>query len=71
MERLYSIGDLMERYQKSEATIRRYLKQIRHQKKPTLVPESALKEWEDSRTVNPPELIRAEMRRQKLLRRMA
>ena len=71
MERLYSIGDLMDRYQKSEATIRRYLKQIRHMEKPTLVPESALKEWEDSRTVNPPELIRAEMRRQKLLRRMA
>ena len=71
MERLYSVSDLMDRYGKSRQTVIRYMKKMRHQRNPYMVTESALREWENSRTVNPPELIRAEMRRQKMIRRMA
>lgn len=71
MERLYSVEDIMARYGKSRATAIRYMKQMRHQERPYMVTESALRAWDDSRTVNPPELIRAEMRRRKMMRRLS
>jgi len=71
MERLYSVEDIMQRYGKSRATAIRYMKQMRHQERPYMVTESALRAWDESRTVNPPELIRAEMRRRKMMRRLS
>ena len=71
MERLLSVHDLMERYQCSRQTAIRYIRKMEHQERPYMVTEKALRAWEQSRTVNPPELIRAEMRRQKVMRRFA
>lgn len=71
MERLLSVQDLMERYQCSRQTAIRYMRKMEHQERPYMVTEKALRAWEQSRTVNPPELIRAEMRRQKVMRRFA
>lgn len=71
MEKLLSVADLMARYSCSRQTAIRYMRKMRHQEKPFMVTEQALREWEQSRTVNPPELIRAEMIRQKMMRRMA
>ena len=71
MERLYNVADIMARYGCSRQTAVRYMRRMEHQEKPYRVTEKALKAWEQSRTVNPPEVIRAEMRRQKLMRRFA
>ena len=71
MERLLSVADLMDRYGCSRQTAIRYMRKMEHQERPYRVTEKALKAWEDSRTVNPPDLIRAEMRRRKVMRRFA
>jgi len=71
MERLLSVADLMARYQCSRQTAVRYMRKMEHQEKPYMVRESVLAAWERSRTVNPPEVIRAEMMRQKLARKRA
>ena len=71
MERLLSVKDLMDRYQCSRQTAIRYMQQMEHQEKPYKVRQSVVEAWEKSRTVNPPEAIRAEMMRAKLQRRMA
>lgn len=71
MERLLSVADLMARYQCSRQTAIRYIRKMEHQEKPYMVRETVLNAWERSRTVNPPEVIRAEMRRQKMMRRLA
>ena len=70
MERLLTVNDIMERYGKSRQTAIRYIKQMEHQEKPYAVTEAAVRRWDASRTVNPPALIRAEMRRQRALKRM-
>lgn len=70
MERLLSVKDMMERYQCSRQTAIRYMQQMEHQEKPYMVRQSVVEAWDRSRTVNPPEQIRAEMRRQKVLRRL-
>ena len=71
MERLLSVADMMERYQCSRQTAIRYMRKMEHQEKPYKVRQSVVEAWDISRTVNSPEAIRAEMRRQKLMRRMA
>ena len=71
MERLLSVADLMDRYQCSRQTAIRYMLKMEHMEKPYMVRESVVEAWDRSRTVNPPEVVRAEMRRQKLMRRMA
>lgn len=71
MERLLSVQDLMARYQCSRQTAIRYMRKMEHQEKPYMVRESVLAAWERSRTVVPPEVIRAEMMRQKLARKRA
>ena len=71
MERLFSVKDLMDRYQCSRQTAIRFIRKMEHQERPYMVTEKALRAWEQIRTVNPPELIRAEMRRQKVMRRFA
>lgn len=71
MEKLLSVNDIMARYGKSRQTAIRYIKKMEHQEKPYAVRQSVIEAWDRSRTVNPPEAIRAEMRRQKALRRLA
>ena len=71
MEKLLSVADMMARYQCSRQTAIRYIRKMEHQEKPYMVRETVLNAWERSRTVNPPEVIRAEMRRQKMMRRLA
>ena len=66
MERLYGVADIMDRYHlKSRQTAAKRMKEMDSQlkTKPYLVPESAVLAWERSKTVHPPELIRAAMRR--------
>ena len=71
MEQLLSVADLMERYQCSRQTAIRHMQKMEHMEKPYMVRASVLESWERGRTVMPPDAIRAEMRRQKLMRRMA
>jgi len=71
MERLFSVADLMERYQCSRQTAVRYIRKMEHMEKPLMVRESVLAAWERDRTVKPAEVIRQEMMRAKLMRRMA
>lgn len=71
MERLLSVADLMNRYQCSRQTAIRYIQKMEHMEKPYMVRASVLEAWERERTVRPPEVVRAEMMRAKLQRRMA
>lgn len=71
MERLLSVKAMMDRYDCSRQTAIRYMQQMEHQERPYMVRESVVEAWDRSRTVNPPEAVRAEMRRQKMMRRMA
>jgi len=71
MERLLSVQDLMERYQCSRQTAIRYIQKMEHMERPYMVRASVLEAWERARTVRPPEDVRAEMMRAKLMRRMA
>lgn len=71
MERLLSVADLMDRYQCSRQTAIRYMQKMEHLEKPYMVRESVLAAWERDRTVKPPEVIRAEMMRARMQRRMA
>ena len=71
MERLLSVKDMMARYGCSRQTAIRYMQKMEHQERPYMVRQSVVEAWDRSRTVNPPEAVRAEMRRQKLMRRMA
>lgn len=71
MERLLNVKDLMDRYGCSRQTAIRYMQKMEHMEKPYMVRETVLAAWERERTVKPAELIRAEMMRAKLMRRMA
>ena len=71
MDRLLSVADLMARYQCSRQTAVRYMQKMEHMERPYMVKASVLEAWERERTVRPPEVIRAEMMRARLQRRMA
>lgn len=71
MERLLSVPQLMDRWDCSRETVVRRLREMRHMERPWYGYESAVEEWERSKTVRPAAEIRAEMIRQKLMRRMA
>lgn len=68
MERLMSVKDIMVRYQCSRPTAVRYIKQMEHMERPLMVSERAVMEWDRSRTVRPPEVVRREMLRSRLRR---
>ena len=70
MEKLFSVSDIMARYQCSRQTAIRYMQKMEHQERPYMVRQSVLEEWDRSRTVKPPEVIRRELMRNKI-RRMA
>ena len=65
MEKLFSVADIMARYQCSRQTAIRYIKQMEHQTRPYMVTERAVMEWDRSRTVRPPDVIRREMMRRR------
>ena len=69
MEKLFNVKDIMERYGCSRQTAIRYIQKLEHLEKPYAVRESVLREWELSRTVRPPEVVRAEMVRRRFLRK--
>ncbi len=69
MERLLSVRDLMDRYQCSRQTAIRHMQKMEHLERPYMVTERALNAYEKSRTVNPPELVRAAMMAEKLRKR--
>ena len=71
MERLLSVSDIMARYQCSRQTAVRHIKRMEHMEKPLMVRQSVLEADERERTVKPAEVIRAEMIRAKIMRRMA
>jgi len=71
MERLFSVKDLMDRYQCSRQTAVRHIKRMEHMEKPLMVRQSVLEADERKRTVKPPAEIRTEMMRAKLARRFA
>lgn len=69
MERLFSVKDMMDRYQCSRQTAIRHMQKMEHQERPYMVRQSVLEAWERSRTVRPPEEIRREMMMDRLRRR--
>ena len=69
MERLLNVAAIMDRYGCSRQTAIRYMKQMEHQTKPYMVTEKAVTEWDRSRTVRPPEVVRREMAAERLKRR--
>ena len=71
MERLLSVPQLMDRWDCSRQTVVRRLQEMRHMERPWYGYESAVEEWERSKTVRPAAEVRAEMMRAKLRRRMA
>ena len=71
MEKILSVKDIMERYECSRQTAIRYIQKLEHMEKPYAVRASVIEAWERSRTVRPPEVIRAEMLQARLKRRMA
>jgi hypothetical protein len=71
MEQLLNVADLMDRYKCSRQTAIRYMQKMEHLEKPYMVRASVLEAWERARTVRPPEEIRREMMRAKMMRRMA
>lgn len=59
MERLVTVKAMMERYNCSHPTARKYLRQcVPHLEDPLVAPEWAVREWEESRMVIPPEVSR-------------
>ena len=53
MERLYSVQDIMERYQVTAQTARKYMRKMVHMEKPLMVSEASLRSYESGRTVEP------------------
>lgn len=53
MNRLLTAKDIAERYQKSEKTAMRYMRQMEHMEKPLRVTEQAVEAWEIMRTYEP------------------
>lgn len=59
MDRLVTVKAMQERYGCSLPTARKYLRQcVPHMEAPLTAPEWAVKEWEEKRTVIPPEISR-------------
>lgn len=71
MERLLSVADVMERYQCSRQTTVRYMRKLEHLEKPYMIRASVIEAWERERTVQPADVIRREMMKAKLARRLS
>ena len=53
MKKLMTVKDMADRYQCSEKTARRYMRQMDHMEKPLRVTEQAVEIWEMERTRMP------------------
>lgn len=53
MKKLLGVAEIRERYGCSEATARKYMRQMVHMEKPLRVTEDAVAAWEIGRTYNP------------------
>lgn len=53
MERLYSVQDIMNRYQVTAQTARKYMRRMVHMEKPLMVSETSLRAYETGRTITP------------------
>lgn len=53
MKKLLGVAEIRERYGCSEATARKYMRQMVHMEKPLRVTEDAVAAWEIERTYNP------------------
>lgn len=51
MKRLVTVKELAERYNCSDKTARRYMRQMDHMEKPLRVTEQAVEQWELERTM--------------------
>ena len=51
MKRLVTVKELAERYNCSDKTARRYMRQMDHMEKPLRVTEQAVEQWELDRTM--------------------
>ena len=59
MERLVTVKDVIQRYGCSRPTAAKYIRQmIPHMENPLTATEIAFREWEEKRTVFPPEVSR-------------
>ena len=59
MDRLVTVREMRERYNCSNPTARKYLRQCHpHMENPLAAPEWAVQEWEDGRTVVPASIAR-------------
>ena len=68
MERLITVKDMQKRYSCSLNTARKYIRQmIPHMENPLTATETAFREWEESRTVFPPEI--SKRRKEELIRK--
>ena len=61
LQKLYSAAEIAERYGTSECTARRYMRKMRHMESPLRVREEDLREWENRRTVDSPDVVRKRM----------
>lgn len=53
MDNLLSVRDICARYQVKPKTARAYMRSMAHMKKPLMVSEWAVKDWEAKKTVPP------------------
>lgn len=51
LEPIYKVADIRKRYGCADSTARKYMRQMEHTEKPLTVTESAIREWDASRTV--------------------
>ena len=55
MDRLLSVRDIMTRYQCSDVTARKYMREMGCRERPLMVTESAVEAWDLKMTKQPPE----------------
>lgn len=55
MQKLLSVKDIMTRYQCSDVTARKYMREMGCRERPLMVTESAVEAWDLKMTKQPPE----------------
>ena len=63
LEKLLSVDDICERYQCTENTARKYMREMYHREKPLMVTERAVKEWDAQNSFPPEKEIRLILKR--------
>lgn len=65
LEKLYSVSDICARYQVSAQTARKLMRDMPHLKKPLMVSERSVEDWERKNTLPPESATRAIIRKEK------